>query len=169
MNLPLEYQVLPQLGSQNSFDSPGCLAIVKALSIWIFPFLARRIGIFLEPYLSSRNPPVTDLRAIVIPSLKHDGQPWPTVQWQECDTRHMAIFTIDPSLGILSCLFHSISSQEKNALQWHRPYIAWYLTAMDHLFDMLEIVQHVLGLSLWQDDIVGQLFDPRQQICTNEE
>ena len=110
-NLPLEYQVIPQLSLPSSFDSPESFAVINALSNYILPFLARRIGIFLEPYLSSRIPPVTDLRAVVIPSLKNDGESWPIVQWKEFDIKHMAIFTMDPAIGILSCLFHSVTCQ----------------------------------------------------------
>lgn len=63
----------------------------------------------------------------------------------------MAIFTMDPVIGILSCLFHSIISQERNGLQCSRSYLTWYLASVNHLINMLEIVQYVLALSEWQD------------------
>ena len=169
-NFPHEYQVIPQPSVPSSFDSPESFAIIAALSNYIFPFLARRIGIFLEPYLSSRSPPVTDVRAVVIPSFQNDEESWPIVQWKELDTKQMAIFMMDPAIGILSCLFHSATGQEQNELQWPCSYLTWYLETMDHLFDMLEVVQQVLGLSQWQDPgMVDQLFDPTQPICSEEE
>ena len=100
-NLPLEYQIAPQLASRSSLESPGCLAIINALSNWILPFLARRIGIFLEPYLSSRTCPVTDLRAVVIPSLKPDGEPWP-INVEILPIKVVKIKKTDPDMKIFT-------------------------------------------------------------------
>lgn len=168
-DLSLECQVATPLDLPVPIDSRETLLIITVLSTYISPFLARRIGVFLEPYLTTRGFPVTDLRAIVIPPLTNGGQPWPIVQWKEFNISQMAIFTTDPILGILSCLFHTIIPNEQNGIPLTCSEITWYLMEMDHLVDMLAVIHHLFDMSKWQDlDLVGQLFDLTQSICTVE-